>query len=47
MNDPDASALQALAPPPWRLRLQGTVELRDAARRPVRLPTRAVTLLLA
>ena len=47
MNDPDASALRGLAPPPLRLRLLGAVELRDAAGRLVRLPTRAVTLLLA
>ena len=47
MNDPDASALRALEPPPLRLRLLGAVELRDAAARMVRLPTRAVTLLLA
>ena len=35
------------APPRWRLRLLGAVELLNPAGLPVRLPTRAVTVLLA
>jgi len=47
MSDAVSTVRTAAALPPWRLRLLGAVELLDSAGRPVRLPTRAVTLLLA
>lgn len=42
-----SSDAPADAPAGWRLRLLGAVELLNAQARPVRLPTRAATLLLA
>ena len=50
MSDAAAAHSTAAATPQparWRLRLLGAVELLDSAGRPTRLPTRAVTLLLA
>ena len=47
MSDTVPSIPEAITLPRWRLRMLGAVELRDAAGRAVRLPTRAVTLMLA
>jgi predicted ATPase len=47
MNRSATAPAHASEPPRWRLRLLGAVELLGPAGVPVRLPTRAVTLLLA
>ncbi|MDP3224770.1 MAG: NACHT domain-containing protein [Rubrivivax sp.] len=47
MTQPDPAAPSHFTTPRWRLRLLGAVDLRDSAGRPLRLPTRAATLMLA
>jgi hypothetical protein len=46
-DESSSTADASRAPPQWRLRLLGAVELLDAKGLPTRLPTRAATLLLA